>query len=247
MPARQVGCGATLLLTAGEREFLEQLPDGANAVHMLHWCGLEPGHAGLHYTLAQHAFEDEWWLSWDITDHRVRDLRILAPCPVEGPPDPLGDTASCLLFLGHVGQHGFLFDVLDVPAKDRPPLLLPRVGEWTSLTRLQQDNHELLRKHGLTVQAYLRMNSLRLHERHLGEQSTRHLGLHTSLPVSQLAKVDATTPGLSAAVAQGLVDVVTHPAYEPLYDGDLLVDSIVVRLTAAGRELIDELDTLLQE
>lgn len=246
MSRRQIGCGATALYTVGEREFLMSLSDASHQVETLNWCDLEPGHPGLHFTIAQQTPGVEWWLCWDIADRAGRDLKAKQPCPAKDVPDDGGESEPCLLATGHAGDHGFAFDVADLPADQRPPVLVPRQPDWDRLTGLQRENHEVLRAHGLTAPVYVEMMFLQRQETQFGIVSTDHLGFWTSQPVPQLARMDATTLGLAAGVALGHLDVIEEPPYDPLSSSKLYSDSVVVSLTPAGRNALAEVEPLLQ-
>ncbi|WP_083383758.1 hypothetical protein [Allokutzneria albata] len=113
---------------------------------------------------------------------------------------------------------------------------LPPISQPECLTTEQLANHRLLQRHGLTVEAYCTITDLALHEKHLGKDSTRHLGWRTSLPLPQIVRRDVTTPGLAAAVAYGFLAAVVDPPYDPVYGG-YRESSVVVRLTGKGRTL----------
>jgi hypothetical protein len=125
MAWRQVGCGATAVLSDGERAWLQLLPAPLDAVAVWGWCELEPGHDGLHYLLGQQSGDQLWWLCWREEDER--DLRPVLPCRAEDRPDGRGDAAPCTLFVDHAGGHSFSFDAGDLP-DDCDGAIGPRVS-----------------------------------------------------------------------------------------------------------------------
>lgn len=241
MTCRQVGCGATAVLSDGERAWLQLLPDPADTVPVWGWCELEPGHDGLHYLLGQQSAEQLWWLCWHDREEK-RELRHVLPCPAEDQPDELGDTTPCTLFLDHPGRHSFNFDVGDLPEHERPPLIIPSSeSEAEGLTGQQRDNREQLRAEGLTVWTLSYLAQLMIQEEIMGERSTQHPGGTTHIPLPQLTRYPATTPGLAAAVARGYLTVHPIPPYEPLYGGTR-ADTVIVGLTPAGRAVCRRID-----
>lgn len=148
----QVGCGATVLCTVGEWQFLATLPGTSNEVEPLHWCELEPRHEGRHFVFGQQSGEDEWWLAFDVTNP-ARELKIWAGCPaVATEPNEFGEYSPCTLADGHVGGHSFDFRVGDAPV-ELEPVLLPEPPEPAALTALQRHNRASLAAAGLTVEA----------------------------------------------------------------------------------------------
>lgn len=234
---RQIGCGATALLTQDDYTLLAGLPEGAHVVTPLRWCGMEARHPGDHHTLGQHSRDDEWWLAWNASG---RTLRMLPPCPAEDGPDELGDTEPCTLFAGHSGRHTFALRAHPV----LEPLHLP-APPADGVSQAQRANHVMLRRRNLTGQAYALMSQLLVLEQSLGEHSTRHLGWRTTQPTPQLARVDADTPGLAPAVAVGYLQATPLPPYEPLFGGQRYGASITIGLTDAGRATCHEINAAL--
>lgn len=244
MTCRQVGCGATAVLSDGERAWLRLLPEPVDAVPVVGWCELEPGHHGWHYLLGQQSGEQLWWLCWrdgESDQGGERELRHMVPCPAEGQPDVLGDTAPCTLFVDHPGRHSFSYDVGDLPERERPPLMVPVEVELDGLTVAQQENRGLLHAEGLTVWTYSYLAQLMITEEVMGERSTQHPGGTTDIPLPQLTCYPVATPGLAAAVARGYLLTHLDPPYEPLYGG-IRADTVVVELTPAGRAVCRRVD-----
>jgi hypothetical protein len=223
---------------------LQRLADPAGVVPVWSWCELEPGHDGLHFLEVLQSREQVWWLGWRDGPH-TRQLRPLPPCPAEDDPDARGDTAPCVLFLGHPGRHSFSYDVGDLPEPQRPPLLVPADSDvdvdLDDLTESQRHNRTRLRAEGLTVPTYLYLTQLLAQEEVMGERSTRHPFGTTDIPLPQVTRYPVATPGLAAAVARGYLIAHASPPYEPLYGGNR-ADSVVVELTPAGRAVCRRID-----